>query len=191
MQNKKCYQKARKKQEPSCFSDCSISSCIPDCFSTVISGLAPSTYLPPYHACTPPLLFHSHTLCHSSSGPLEVYGKGPQFCLSRDRPVKSQRLVWRRVRKSEKLTEKRKGKLAFLRLCMHSTFLIYSTIYPLNNSSTYYFMAVWLQRNIIIHLISRCINRPLTYEHCSGLCKSFNICNIKQAAWQIHQKPNI
>lgn len=27
--------------------------------------------------------------------------------------------------------------LSFLKLCMHSTFLIYSSIYPLNNSSTY------------------------------------------------------
>lgn len=63
---------------------------VPNCFSTVISGLAPSTLLPPYHAHTPPLLFHSHTLSHSGSSPLEVYGNGPQLLLESEACLKSE-----------------------------------------------------------------------------------------------------
>lgn len=75
----------------SCLSDRSGSSYILDCFSTVISGLAPSTLLPPYHAYTPhtPTPFHSHTLSHSSSSPLEVDENGPQLLLESEPCLKS------------------------------------------------------------------------------------------------------
>lgn len=44
-------------------------------------------------------------------------------------------------------------------------------------------MAVWLTRNIIIHLVSRSINNPTTYEDCSRLRRTSNIRNIKQATF--------
>lgn len=74
-----------------------------------------------------------------------MYGNGPQFCLCRDRPVVGVRALSvvggrRRERKNEGLTRGTEGKeswtehlLAFQRLCMHSTFLIYASTSPLNN----------------------------------------------------------
>lgn len=37
----------------------------------------------------------------------------------------------------KKKNERKERIFSFFRLCMHSTFLMYSSIYPLNNSSTY------------------------------------------------------
>lgn len=51
-------------------------------------------------------------------------------------------------------------------------------------------MAVWLERNIIIQLVSRSINKPPTYEDSSRLHKTFNICNIKEATF-VKKKKNL
>lgn len=89
--------------------------CLP--LFVIVFPLSYLAWLPPHFSHTmhthPPLLFHSHTLSHSGSGPLEVYGNGPQFCLSGDRPVVRVRALSEvrggsSVRKNE--TEKTRGK---------------------------------------------------------------------------------
>lgn len=111
----------------SCLSDRSGSSYILDCFSTVISGLAPSTLLPPYHAYTPhtPTPFHSHTLSHSSSSPLEVDENGPQLLLESEPCLKSAAEEGGGGMKWIDATSKREKRtlariyLCFLEICMY------------------------------------------------------------------------
>lgn len=41
-------------------------------------------------------------------------------------------------------------------------------------------MAVWLKRNIIIHLVSKSVNKPPPSKDCSRLHKTFNTVRLKR-----------